>query len=219
MKYLVTSFVFICLAASGQKPERPYRGGFVTKDWAEVRSNYDLFYKNLGVKKNENVASVGASCGYIEVQVSALIDSINWTLQDIDTTRLNRANFNKVLRYHEKLKGSPIAGQFKLVVGKISKSNLEKNSYDRVLLINVYHEISDRKSILTEIKESLKPGGSVVIMERMAHKQGQKHGDCKLPKLWEPDFLVEMKNFGFQMSGKIVPVKKFPMVYYTFNQI
>jgi hypothetical protein len=38
---------------------------------------------------------VGASNGAIEAQISVFIDSINWTIQDIDSSCLNRKNLDK----------------------------------------------------------------------------------------------------------------------------
>jgi len=218
MNYLVIAFMLVCVNAFGQKA-KPYKCAFITKDFKEVKFNYNTFFKFLNVKKGESVASIGASSGYVEVQVAAIVDSVNWTLQDIDTSCLSKTNFEKLLRYHEKLKGSFISGEFKLVAGTIHQTNLAQNAFDRILMINVYHEISDRKSIMNDIKAALKPDGEIVLMERMGTKHGQKHGDCGLTKLWEPEFLDEMEEFGFNQVHKDVPVAKFPsMVYYTFKK-
>ena len=222
MKSLLSIILLLLLLADteslAQKAEKPYKCGFFLKDFEALKSNYENYANLLGVKKGENVASVGASSGYVEVQVAVFVDSVNWTIQDIDTSCLNQHEFDKVLKYYTGLKGESITGSFTLVIGETNKTNLLRNAYDRVLLVKVYHELFDRESILKDIYQSLSNDGKVVIVERMASKKGQKHGDCKHLALWEPDFLNEMKQFGYQMISKKTDNKSL-ITYFTFNKI
>ena len=218
-RFLAISLIWCVAELHAQKTDRPYRGGFVCKDLTELKSNYAEFWNHLNVKKGEDVASVGVQNGYIEVAISVFVDNIHWVLQDIDTTYLNKKNFNDVLHYHEKLKGSKIVGDFSMVIGSQTKTNLAQNSFDRIIMPNVYHELSDRESMMADITKALKQNGELVIMERMASKRGKKHGDCKMPQLWEPEFLDEMESFNLKMVSKVVPSKKYPITFYTFNKI
>jgi hypothetical protein len=82
-------------ALLGQKKERPFKCGIVPKDYNELKKNYEDFAKPFNRKKGETIAIVGASNGAIEAQISVFIDSINWTIQDIDSSCLNRKNLDK----------------------------------------------------------------------------------------------------------------------------
>jgi hypothetical protein len=220
MRYLFSlPALLLSITIYSQNASRPYRGGLVTNNYEELARNYEQFWKYLSVKKGEHVASIGAQNGYVEVCIATFVDGVHWCIQDIDTTYLNDKNFDKVLRYHSSLKGAPIDGDFAIVIGERDKTGLSRGFFDRVLMTNVYHELADRRSILLDIIGSLKPNGELVVMERMATKRGKKYGDCKLPQLWEPDFLEEMKSFNYKLVRKEVPDKKLPITFYTFNKI
>lgn len=175
------------------------------------------FSKPLGVQQGEVVASVGAGNGYIEAQISCFVPNVSWTLQDIDSGCLNEEEFQKVKAYHERLLGSSIQGTFTLVLGEEEQTNLLRNTYDRVILVNVYHELSGRKPMMEDIYGALKANGVVVMMERMAKKPGERHGDCKQPKLLETELLIEMDSFGF-VTASPLPNDTNVLSYYTFKK-
>jgi|LakMenE01Jun11ns_1017448.scaffolds.fasta_scaffold9629915_1 hypothetical protein len=202
----------------GQKKVRPYKCGFISKDLSELTNNYQNLARHLGVQNGEMVASVGASNGYVEVQISSFVDSVHWTLQDIDTACLNYKNLSQVIDYHEKLINRKLNGSFDIVIGSVSRTNLPSQSYDRILLVNVFHELSAKKPIMLDISNSLRDNGRVVIMERMATKSGQKHGDCGHPKLLESEFIHEMTSYGFELVTKVIPSKKAASTFYTFKK-
>ena len=222
MKYLlITSIVWLLFTVHNfaQKPQRAFKCGYPTKDTSELKQ----FYKNnlslIEVKNGERIASVGAMNGYQEVQIAIMKDGIDWTIQDIDTTCLNQVEFSKVFNYYEKMKGSPIIGKFSLLLGDETKTNLLEDSYDRVLLINVYHELTDKSAILTDIHRALKKNGRLVIMEFVAKKKGQKRKDCKHIKPWEPDFLKELETLNFKFIDRKRQNEKHLLSFYTFERI
>ena len=157
---LFTTIINICFAQNN----KPYKCGWIDKDTAQLNKTYNSNLKYWDVQKGETVASVGAQNGNLEVRLSLFIDSINWTLQDIDSYCLNQQEFEKVLNYYEKIGGKKINSQFKLLLGSTTNTNLLSNTYDRILLINVYHELTKKQEILTQINTALKPQGSLVIM-------------------------------------------------------
>ena len=93
------------------------------------------------------------------------------------------------------------------MLGDEKKTNLPENTYDKILIINTYHEITERPSILADVRRALKKNGQVIILESMAKKKGQIHQGCHVLKLWEPDFLKEMEGFNFKLLDKVIPKK------------
>lgn len=197
---------------------KPYSCGYFSKTFEELKENFEAG-RAMGAASGEKIASVGASNGYREVQTSVFIENINWTLQDIDTSCLNEREFQKVIRYHEQLAGTKINATFNLVVGEKDQTNLTRSFFDRILLINVYHELSNKEKILEDIRGALNEKGVLVVMERMGKKPGERHGDCGLPKLFEPDYLADMKKAGFDLVFKSEPKKKTSIIFYTFKAI
>lgn len=206
--------ICVGLNAHGQKEDKPYKCGFVPKSLADIQFNFEHFGKLFNCKSGEKIASVGASNGTREVEISTFIDSIFWTIQDIDTSCLNFKEFKDVITHHERLKGKLIKANFEIVIGNSGQTNLKKGFYDRIILCYVYHELTDKASVMTDIRQALNDDGVVVIMEDLAKRKGQKRA-CGHTMVWESDFLSEMKEFGFVLKQK----QKSPLgiqTYFTF---
>jgi SAM-dependent methyltransferase len=213
---LISFFLFQCSSLKvKRKAKRPYEYGWVPKSYKDIQEHYEKYAFRYNCQPGETIASIGAGNGNSEVTISCFVSDIQWCLEEIDTSRLYQ--FDDVLAYFEKLKGSPVDAAFDLVEGTTVKTNLPKGKFDRVLMINVFHEIIDRKPIMEEVVQLLKPGGEFVIMERMGEKAGQVHGDCKFPKLLEKDLLHEMNAYGFQLVNKQIGEKMSHLVIYTFT--
>lgn len=112
------------LYSVAQSSGRPYRCGYYPKTTDELTRNFQLHSRHFGVLPGETVASVGASNGYIEVQIAVFTDSVQWTIQDIDSTCLNAKEFSRVLDYHRRLKGDSIRGHFEFLHGTLKQTNL-----------------------------------------------------------------------------------------------
>jgi ubiquinone/menaquinone biosynthesis C-methylase UbiE len=204
MKFFYTLWLVIFSAnvALAQKNIRPYTCGWVIKDSNKLKENYEVNLKYLNVKKGEHVASVGAQNGNIEVRLSLFIDSIQWTLQDIDSGCLNKIEFEKVLNYYETLSNKKINSDFELLLGSEPNTNLPQHNYDRILLINTYHELTKKSAIISQIYSALKPRGYLVIMEKMGKRKGKKRRDCNHIMPYEVDFLNDIQSEKFKLNSK-----------------
>ena len=205
-----------CSSIKGLKGKnKPYEYGRAPKTYSEIIDDYETYNSLAGCVQGETIASIGAGNGAKEIQISCFVEGITWYLEEIDSGRVYQ--FDKVLDYHEHLKGSPVNAKFNLVLGNEKSTTLPKGVFDRVLMINVFHEINTREQIMLEIHALLKSQGELVIMERMAKKEGEVHGDCNFPKLYELEFLKEMDNYGFTLIKSILGEKVSSLFYYTFQ--
>jgi ubiquinone/menaquinone biosynthesis C-methylase UbiE len=219
----LTSMLLVFSNITAQKSPPPYKCGNVYKKIEDLKWIYHDIYSSLGVLKGETVASVGAGGGVIEVITSCFIDSINWTIQDVDTSCLNKYNFDKIVTYHEKLSNKKLNSTFDLVIGDYSKTNLPRNKFDRVLLVNVYHEFTDKDEIMADITGSLKKNGLLVIFEGIANKEGKRHGDCHHLILTESMLEKQMDNYGYDYVNKDIVneqrfINKRTDTFYTFRK-
>lgn len=185
-----------------QKKERPYRCGFVFKSEEQLNDMYNKYYSAFGCKKGESIASIGAAGGANEVSVSAFVDSIAWTIQDIDTSCLNKTQLNKIVHYTENLKNKTIKDSFEIVIGNENSTKLKDNFYDRILITNTYHELTDKVGMLKDIYSKLKPNGCLVVTERMANKKGEVRKDCNHIMPLESDLLMEFNKAGYHLVTK-----------------
>lgn len=220
MKRIILPLLAVLLSGCSILPKsgknRPYEYGHYPKNYKDVMEEYERYHRYIGCKEGEMIASIGAGNGAKEVAISCVVEEIKWSLVEIDSARLYE--FHKVLSYHERLKDSQINAEFTLVIGTETSTTLSENTFDRVLLINVFHELEERQPIMSEIHKLLKPDGQLVIMERMANEPGQIHADCKHPKLVEPDMLNEIGESGFVLVGIFIAEKFSNLKYYTFKR-
>lgn len=211
---LFVIILFPCFAVA-QPPKS--KCGFFSKDSTTFREGYVSYYQHLGVQEGERVASVGAASGSVELTISSYVKNVFWTLQDIDTSCLNVRVFNKFKDYDEQLLNRKIEGDFEFVIGEEMSTRLPREQYDRILLVNVYHELTEREALMQDLKGALKQNGLVAIQERMATKRKQKHGDCGHPKLMETDFVEEMNRYGFILEKKIQAERMSQLCYFIFK--
>ena len=210
--YFFTTNIF------GQEVFKPNKFKIYVKNINQLKNIYKYDFSHIEVKKGEKIASIGAGDGSKEVQIAIMNEGIDWTLQEIDSVSLNPQSFKNVLESFEKIIQKPVNEKFSIVIGNLQKTNLLYDTYDRVLLLNVYHEITDRQRFMVEIHQVLKEKGRVVIMEAMARKIGQRHQGCNDLKLWEPDFLMEMEKFNFKLVNRNRPREKSFETFFIFEK-
>lgn len=212
----ILSILYLTACASQKKSKnRTYDYSWYPKKFAEIQKHYENYAHFLGCKSGETIASIGAGNGTNEVAISCFVEDINWYLQEIDSGKLSQ--FHEVLVHFEKLNEKEVHAKFELVLGTATATNLPQNHFDRIIMNNVYHELSDRKAIMEDISGLLKQNGQLVIMEPMARKPGEKHANCNHLRLYDPDFLMEMEQFGYNLAKKEVGEKLSFLTYYTFT--
>jgi hypothetical protein len=207
--------ICIVLIFSCKSANKPYNYKRFPDSYAEIKQDYENYYSLSACQQGETIASIGAGNGTKEVQISCFVEGITWYLQEIDATRLYE--FDDVLKYHENLMGSSIRADFNLVVGTENSTALPHGIFDRVLMLNVFHEIESREGIMMEIHQLLNAEGVLVIMERMGNTAGEVHGDCKYPKLIETSFLQEMNDNGYALKSKQLGEEMSNLMFYTFE--
>ena len=151
---------------------------------------------------NETIASIGASSGVWEIWFASQVEGLTFYLQDIDPLNCNQEEINYGVKYYEKLLQKPILGQFIPIIGTQSETNLPKNTFDKVLIINSLHEFQTPELILQDIHKILKPNGQLFIEEQLTKFSGEIHEGCG-KRLFTDNELVEiLKKCGFELNEK-----------------
>lgn len=83
------------------------------------------------------------------------------------------------------------------VLGAVHNPNLPENTFDLMLLVDVYHEFSHPEEMLAAMKKALKPGGVIVLVEYRAE-------DDTVPikpehKMTKVQILKEMTGNGYKL--------------------
>jgi SAM-dependent methyltransferase len=129
-----------------------------------------------GINPGMTVADIGAGEGYYTVRLAQRVGGNGRVLaQDIVSQVITRLG-QRVTR--ERLANVSVK------LGKTANPMLPKNSFDRVFLVHMYHEIEKPYEFLWRLRPSLRIGGRVIVVD--ANRPTEKHGtppallDCEM---------------------------------------
>jgi len=111
----------------------------------------------LKLAVGSTVADVGAGSGYMTVKMARRVGPTGRVYaNDIQPQMLS------MLR--QRLDREKLAN-VDLVLGTFDDPRLPASTIDLILMVDVYHEFSQPQAMLRRMKESLKPGGRLVLLE------------------------------------------------------
>lgn len=151
----------------------------------------------LKLQPGQTVADLGAGVGYMTWRMAKRVGPQGVVYgQDVQPYMLEQLQKN--------MKERGITN-VKTVLGGFSDPKLPAGALDLVLMVDVYHEFSEPQKMLRGIREALKPGGRLVLIEyrgedpavpiRPEHKMTVKQVRAEL----------EPEGFGFVESLEILP--------------
>jgi predicted methyltransferase len=158
---------------------------FSTEDARDRMGEFEKVVTLAGVKPGMWVADVGAGEGYYSVRLSPVVgkqgrvlaEDIQADVTDQLAQRVQRQGLDNVA----------------VMLGEPDDPKLPANSLDRVFLVHVYHEVASPYAFLWHMRESLKPGGLVIVVD--ADRPPQRHG---IPPA---TLRCEFAAVGFRMSA------------------
>ena len=117
----------------------------------------DVALDALKLAAGSIVADVGAGSGYMTVKMAKRVGATGKVYaNDIQPQMLSML---KQRLDREKLTN------VELVLGAFDDPKLPANTLDLILMVDVYHEFSQPQQMLRHMRESLKPGGRLVLLE------------------------------------------------------
>ena len=143
-----------------------------------------------GVAPGMTVADIGAGEGYYTIRLAARVGNKGRVLaQDIFPAVRDKLA-ERVVR--ERLDNVSVK------LGAPADPKLPANSFDRVFLIHMYHEIQSPYEFLWRLRPALRNGGQIIIVD--ANRPTQSHGT-------PPELLIcEMNAVGYQrIESKPMP--------------
>ena len=119
-----------------------------------------------GITPGMTVADIGAGEGYYTIRLAAKVGPRGRVLAEDITPEYLRALGTRVEREH--------LDNVSVRLGTPDDPRLPPASFDRVLLIHMYHEIADPYAFLWHLRPALAPGGRVIIVD--ADRSTDAHG-------------------------------------------
>ena len=117
----------------------------------------DIALNVLKIAKGSTVADIGAGSGYITVRLAQRVGPTGHVFAtDVQPQMLNILG--------RRLVAQKIAN-VTLIEGTFDDPKLPPASVDLILMVDVYHELSQPQAMLRHLRASLKPGGRLVLLE------------------------------------------------------
>jgi SAM-dependent methyltransferase len=138
-----------------------------------------------GIQLGTTVADIGAGEGYYTIRLADRVGPKGRVLaQDINRDVLDRLG-DRVAR--EQLDNVAIKE------GALDDPRLPENSFDRVFMVHMYHEIGEPYAFLWRMRPALAKGGQVIVVDR--DRPAAQHGIP--PKL----LFCEFDAVGYRLTG------------------
>jgi precorrin-6B methylase 2 len=117
----------------------------------------DVALNVLKIPKGASVADIGAGSGFMTVRLAARVGPTGRVFaNDVQPQMLNMLA--------RRLSTSKITN-VTLIEGTFDDPRLAPASVDVALMVDVYHELSQPQAMLGHLREALKPGGRLVLLE------------------------------------------------------
>ncbi len=145
----------------------------------------------LNLKAGDSVVDFGAGAGYFAVKLADTVGNDGQVVA-VDLRRLSLI----FLRIRTVLAGKH---NVRTIVGDTDDPHLPAGAADAVLIANTYHELSAPEKILGQLMRALRPGGRLVIVDRMA-SSGEHGGENTDIHQADPAAVeAAVRNAGFTM--------------------
>ncbi|AMK24936.1 MULTISPECIES: class I SAM-dependent methyltransferase [unclassified Sphingobium] len=140
-----------------------------------------------GIRSGMTVADIGAGEGYYTVRLAkrvgdrgrVLAEDIMPEVIDALSRRITREDWRNV----------------SVRLGAPENPRLPENSFDRILMVHMYHEIAEPYAFLWNLSPALKPGGELIVVD--ADRPTDQHGTP--PRL----LACELAAMGFRLEELI----------------
>ena len=139
---------------------------FSTEEVRDRLGEFTRVVELAGVKPGMWVADVGAGEGYYAVRLSQVVGPRGRVLAEDIVPEYRARLAERVQR--DKLDNVAV------VLGEADDPKLPARSFDRIFLVHMYHEVSAPYAFLWHLRQGLKPGGQVIVVD--ADRAPQRHG-------------------------------------------
>ena len=177
--------------------EIAYIMGFQGINWLErsereKEEDVSTLIKNMKIKTNDTIADIGAGSGYHVFKMAPLAENGLFYAVDIQPEMVETIELKK---------RSKRMSNIETVLGSEKSINLPKNSLDKILLVDVYHEFSYPIELVKSIKNALKPNGQLFLIEYRG--EDLTVPIKKIHKMTEKQSIAEMKAAGLSLKENI----------------
>jgi SAM-dependent methyltransferase len=187
--------------------------GYQGADWLErpermEEEEPELALSILKIPKGATVADIGAGSGYMTLKMAERVGPTGRVFANDIQPQMLEILGRRLTDKH--------IGNVTLVQGAIDDPRLPPASVDLELLVDVYHELSQPQAMLRGLRQALKPGGRMVLLE-------YRKEDPSIPirpehKMSVAEAKLEVENEGFTLSKVDEALPRQHILIFTVRQ-
>tara|TARA_B100000787_G_scaffold73439_1_gene54022 strand:- start:13398 stop:14117 length:720 start_codon:yes stop_codon:yes gene_type:complete len=166
--------------------------GWLERSDREKEENVSNLIQNMRIKSNDTIADIGAGSGYHVFRMAPLAKKGLVYAVDIQ---------GEMLMAIEKTKESSKIRNVETILGSEKSVHLPKNSVDKILMVDVYHEFNFPVEMIASMKNALKPNGQLFLIEYRG--EDSNIPIKKIHKMTEKQAVKEMEDAGFKLKRNI----------------
>lgn len=198
--FLILISLFAHLMTFGQYTEDEWKK---RDKWMDIEGILEAMSANEG----DIVADLGSHEGYMTLHLSKAVGQ-SGKVYAVDVEKYKLRNLEKNMKRRD-------VTNVETVLGDYDNPKLTANSLDAIVIMDAYHEMDDYMEILEHVKNALKPGGRLVMIEeidnfRKDQTRKQQTGSHDLgikyarKELSEAGFMIqsEIPDFGLWENKK-----------------
>ncbi len=156
---------------------------FSNEEERDNRQEAETVMDLAGIRSGMTVADIGSGEGYYTVRLAERVGRAGRVLaEDIDEGALDRLA-QRVIR--EELDNVSVK------LGTPDDPKLPDNSFDRIFMVHMYHEVSEPYAFLWRLRPALREGGQVIVVD--IDRPTDQHGIA--PQL----LFCEFQQIGFRL--------------------
>ena len=150
-----------------QRPVAPITSAaYRDEDARDSVGEFQTVIRLAEVREGMSIADIGAGQGYYTVRLSPIVGRQGRVLAEDIVPGTIRALGQRVQR--ERL------DNVALKLGQPNDPQLPDRSFDRIVMIHMYHEIEQPFEFLWHLRDDLKPNGTIVVVD--ADRTTDRHG-------------------------------------------
>ncbi len=161
--------------------------------WMHTQDLLDL----IGLESGDKAADIGCHEGYLSMHLARrVLPQGRVYAVDVRSDRLETLRSNA----HDRGLRNIIT-----ILGDYDDPKLPERELDVIFIIDTYHEIGAYEKVLQHVRRALKPGGKVMILEKLKSRvKGKSRGEQVLAHSLGPEYVrEELVQAGFNIVNEI----------------
>jgi arsenite methyltransferase len=154
----------------------------------------DDVLRAMALAPTMHVADVGAGTGYFAVRLARAVPAGEVSATDIEP------NMVRFVNERARREGLP---NLRAILATEAASGLSRASFDRILVVHVWHHLTDRRALARDLAAALRPGGRLFVVD---FTLAARRGPPPSMRLAPESVIAELEAAGLTASISAVAV-------------